>query len=224
MSRCGVVLALFMLLGCGISTATESPAADSVFTLLTNMDSAWANVHNYTCNMDVMVYKPDGAEVETLHQVQKFAFKKPTAYHVLQMGPFKEGGELVVTEQGVIRAHAGGLLSFIKVTLDRDSEHLKGITGENIFQSDFGYLIKTMHDLVPTARDLTVHPEGTGPDAPEILNATVPSTGTRWRMVVDQRTHMPIELERWNGDVKFYRIFWRDIRINVSIPAGEFEM
>jgi hypothetical protein len=67
---------------------------------------------------------------------QRYLYRAPGDVRIEQLGPFRKGAVVVIRTDGTIRARGGGLLSRFTVQLGKDSELLKGVTGDSAVDSD----------------------------------------------------------------------------------------
>jgi hypothetical protein len=155
---------------------------------------------------------------------QLYLYRTPGDIRIEQLGPFRKGVVVVILSGGKVRARAGGFLSVIKVDLKRDSEVLKGITGDSAVESDWSSIFQKTRTLRSNLIDYRLRP--TKHDSQrgyEVIIWVRNQPFDRVRFVI--RMDGPILLfERFKGRDLWTRVLWKDIEINPRVTDEDFKL
>jgi len=99
---------------------------------------------SYRCVMDLYSWKNGREKAQ-----QRFLYRAPGDVRIEQIGAWKKGAVVVMRSDGKIRARGGGLLSFVKLELGRDSDLLRGITGDSAVESDWTSVLWKFRRMLP---------------------------------------------------------------------------
>ncbi len=140
---CLILLSLLISLCLHHSRAAESQSAPPINAappeaILSEFKSKWEAVKDYTCKMDTTVTKGK----VTQRNVIAYAFKRPNLWRNEVLEGKDEGGAAALGRNGKVRAHGGGVLSVIKVTMDPEDKRLLDLRGARADEADFGSMVR----------------------------------------------------------------------------------
>ncbi|TET07210.1 hypothetical protein E3J84_07690 [Candidatus Aerophobetes bacterium] len=196
--------------------------------LILLLEERFATIDNYRCIMKIEVYNENG---KTQYQKQKFIFKKPGMIYCEQLGPYKEGVVLTVDRDGKIVGCSEGILERVwewikgekwKKSFKKEDNELKGITGETIFQSDWGYIINEMRRLKDGVDSYSIESQiidGQGIYVFELTRAQ-----EEFLFHIDKELMVIVKLERFLNDKMINSVVWEDIEINIELEDELFEI
>lgn len=176
-------------------------------------------IKSYSCIME-LYNRSNGRE----NAKQSYLYRAPGDIRIEQLGPFRKGSVVVVDSNGKVRARGGGFLSFIEVELKRDSDVLKGITGDSAVESDWINIYKKTKNMVPFLFRYDLKPIRIGSQwGYDVMAYVKGQPFDRVRFVI--REDGPIVLvERFKGDKLLHMIKWKDIEINPPVTDKDFEL
>lgn len=91
-------------------------------------------LEDYTFNFQMEVFKDNGDKIVDKGTLW---FKKPRLLRIEETGGPKSGSVAVLTKDGTVKAHMGGAMKFLTVSLSPDSNYLKSANGWPMVKSDF---------------------------------------------------------------------------------------
>lgn len=196
--------------------------------LILLLEERFATIDNYRCIMKIEVYNENG---KTQYQKQKFIFKKPGMIYCEQLGPYKEGVVLTVDRDGKIVGYSEGILERVwewikgekwKKSFKKEDNELKGITGETIFQSDWGYIINEMRRLKDEVDSYNI--ESQIIDGRDIYVFKLTRGQEEFIFYVDKERMIIVKLERFLNDKMINSVIWGDIEINIELEDDFFKI
>jgi hypothetical protein len=188
--------------------------------ILTKLKRDISAIRTYRCSMRIESFEKEPPAV----QDQLFWYKAPGFMRILQRGPFRKGAVLVIRPDGSIRAHPGGVLSFVKVSLRPDDPRLLGVTGDSALTADYGSIVKAALDAEPTVRSSRVRPDHRDGRPVLVVESFCEGPVSLYRMVVDTTRPAILELERYKGARLLSRVTWKDIVIDEDVPEDLFDL
>jgi outer membrane lipoprotein-sorting protein len=214
-----------LLLAPLLSFAQDSTQSD-IELLLNRIQSAYSAVENYQVNVTVEAYRSDPN-----YDIKKFLYtfkKKPKQLRVDFGQPYPGAVIVYPDKDGEAIIQPFRWSPFIKLHLSLDSSLLKDLSGQTIDQTDFGTLIRNM------SRSLTEERRGKAEitakeDRIEIRvladDHFRKGATTRYLFIIDPKSWLPAGVEERAADNTPRRsIFFRNLRINIDIPAGFFNL
>jgi outer membrane lipoprotein-sorting protein len=202
----------------------EGSTGADVRHLIEKIESAYADVTNYQATLEVKAYQPSGSFEETL---ARYTFEKPDRIRLDFKSP--HSGMVVIHphKEAKVTIRPGGLLRFLKIRLAPSSPTLQVSPGQRIDQTDLGLLIRNMsHSLTDHRRGRV---EVTADDQHLFIRVRADNhfragVVTRYTFRVDKRTWLPVAVEEKTLDGVLERVvFFRDLRVNLSLPDGFFQ-
>ena len=201
-------LSLLLTRGC----VADNIGKDELILLL---EERFFRIQTYKCNMNIEVYNKG-----TKYQNQKFIFKKPGMIYCEQLGPYRKGAVVIVDKEGQIKIGMGKFVLPI-VSLLQGGGLLKGITGETLFESSWGYIIGQMK-LISKDVDLCEVKEGLMNER-EVYIARFKIKEKEYVFYIEKELMVIVKLERYINNRITDTIFWKDIKINPEIEDSFFE-
>ncbi len=203
-----------------LRTATvEATEEFSRSRFLTTLAHTFSGISTYRCSMRLERFEDPPKE-----QCQLFWYKAPGFMRIVQKGPFRKGAVLVIRPDGTIKAHLGGMLSFIKVGLRPDDPRLIGVTDDSALTADYGSIIKAALDAERTVTRYDLHRDRWNGIPVIILDSYSEGPITLYRMVVEQDRPVILQLERFKGTRCISRVTWQDIEVNVALSDALFDL
>jgi len=190
--------------------------------IVTNMDNVFSRVNDYTCIADAHYKK--GALKED--KVYKIYFKRPglMRIEVLEGDP---GAVAVLREDGKVRGHKGGWLSWIKLTVDLDHPLATTIRGHRMNQSHFGYMIGVMKKILVSEEARVIgegEVEGQNVYVMEVVHEKPRGDLTRELIYVDKETWLLKKILGYEGRREVVNVTYRDIVLNPGLKDELFRM
>ena len=205
----------------GGSAAREAELA----TILARMDASYAKVGSYQTEEEVREYQK-GKYLETKRFL--YTFKKPDQLRIDMRSP-KPGTVLIYPDrQGKVTLRPGGWTGFVTLHLSPDNSMLASGNGQRIDQSDFGLLLRNMHQSLTDHRRGEISlTETEGRVSIEVLadDHFLPGVQTLYRFVIDSARFLPVEVDESTpkGIPKRKSIFG-SLRTQVAIDDGCFRI
>jgi len=204
----------------------QDPMQSDIESLLNRIQKAYSAVENYQVNVTVEAYRsyPNFDTKKFLYTFKK----KPKQLRVDFDQPHPGAVIVYPDKDGEAIIQPFRWAPFIKLRLSPDSSLLKDLSGQTIDQTDFGTLIRNM------SRSLTEERRGkteiiAKEDRIEIRvladDHFRKGVTTRYLFVIDPKSWLPAGVEERAADNTPRRsIFFRNLRINIDIPAGFFNL
>lgn len=176
---------------------------------------------------------------ETISERGKLSFKKPKLMRLEEIGDYKKGSLAVLGKDGMVRAHAGGLIKFVTLTMRPDDKQLDAANGDKMEDSDLASLANLLGRRLKegnlsrvTAKPVTCNlgsgagsGSGSGSGSAYVLELFHKSNPTVClkRVYVDPRTYLPL---RWDDyDYKTpCTSKWFDVRTNIGLSDDLFKI
>ncbi|MCD6472471.1 hypothetical protein J7K55_05050 [Candidatus Aerophobetes bacterium] len=203
---------LFLLLLLTRSCIANNIAKDELILLL---EKKFSQIQTYECNMNIEVYNK-----ETKYQNQKFIFKKPGMIYCEQLGSYRKRVVVIVDKKGQIRM---GTRKFVLpiVSFLQNSRLLKGITGETLFESNWGYIIGQMKLISKDVDSYEVKEELM--NGRDVYVAKFKIKEKEYVFYIEKELMVIVKLERYINNRIDNIILWKDIKINPEIEDSFFE-
>lgn len=174
---------------------------------------------SYWCVMELYGRK-NGKKI----RIQRYLYKAPGDIRIQQIGHFMKGAVLVIRSNGKIRAQGGGLLSVFKVSLDKDSDLIRGVTGDSAVESDWSSILNKAKKMAPFVVKTAVEPLKTH-SIPEYEIVTFLKNQPYDKVRLILRDDGPILLlERFQNRKLTSRIVWKNVELNPEVSNADFEL
>lgn len=150
----------------------------------------------------------------------RYYFKKPKLIR-MEITSGKDKGSVAVYRDGKVRAHRGGILSFIVLTFDVKDKMVCDKRGNGMDTTDWGYIIEEMERALRDGKLKAWKGNLEGKDV-YIMEADL--GGRSDRIYLSAKELIPLRREGVEGKkVVSYEIY-RDIEINVPLDEDLFKL
>lgn len=174
---------------------------------------------SYLCVMELYGRK-NGKQI----RIQRYLYKAPGDIRIQQIGHFMKGAVLVIRSNGKIRAQGGGVLSVFKVSLDKNSDLIRGVTGDSAVESDWSSILNKAKKMAPFVVKTAVEPLKTD-SIPEYEIVTFLKNQPYDKVRLLLRDDGPILLlERFQNRKLTSQIVWKNIELNPEVSNADFEL
>jgi len=187
-------------------------------------DSA-RDLKDYTFNFSMTVFKENGSKVV---EQGELAFKQPHLLRLAVTGGQKKGSVAVLTKEGNVRAHMGGAMSFLTVSLDAESNYLKSVNGWPMVKSDFESLAEAVKGYI---KEGCTDKVSSTPVAVEGYSNKVydwslykPNGVIYKRALFDPSTMQPVEWWDFVDGKLYSRSQWTNLNANAGLSDKTFTM
>jgi len=166
---------------------------------------------------------------ETINERGKLSFKKPKLMRLEEIGDYKKGSLAVLCKDGMVRAHAGGLIKFVTLTMRPDDKQLDAANGDKMEDSDLASLANLLARRIKegnlsraTAKPVPCNLGNGTAYVLELFHKSNPTVCLK-RVYVDPVSHLPL---RWDDyDYKTpCTSKWFDIRTNIGLSDDLFKI
>lgn len=219
----------------GEAKAREVVNFNSAGPLLTNMKDGAALIetmlqkaealNDYSLVFETITYKNG----QTIQEKGKLWFKKPKLMRLEEIGDYQRGSVAVIGKDGMARAHAGGLIKFVTLTLKPDDKQLDAANGDKMEDSDFISLAKILKHRLKQgnlARVSETPVTAGGVDREtlvlELYKAENPKLVLK-RIYVDPKTALPVRWDDYDYATPCSST-WSDIKANINLSDDLFKM
>ncbi len=216
---CQILTLSVFLLPASISTWTASDTES----LLKKIEAAYEGVRDYQAHLETRTLTEDDA-VEIKKAL--YTFKKPHHIRIDFESPYPGAVLIYPDKNGKVVIRPSGWARFFRFRLTPETFLLEVSPGQRIDQTDLGLLIKNISHSVTDRRrgDLEVT-QGEGHIRIGVLADDHFRDGvvTRYQFLIDKRLWLPVAVIESTQDGRLEReIFFRGLRVNVSVPDGLF--
>jgi len=189
------------------------------------LHSAYAAVRDYRMGVASTV-RSDGRPPEETRLL--YYFKRPNWFRMDFLEPHPGMILVYPSGPGKVRIQPGGLLRFLKISLDPASASLEVSPGQRIDQADLGLLVRNI------ARSLAepLSGEASLRSKPEVVVAEVeaenhfqPGVRTRYEFWIDRQRWLPVRVREavpdrgWSREVAF-----EGLETNLDLPDALFRL
>ncbi len=201
------------------------PAMKDGQALIAAMCADAQKLNDYSLVFETITFKKG----ETISEKGNLFFKKPKLMRLEEIGDYKKGSVAVLGKDGKVRAHAGGLIKFVTLTMEPSDKQLDAANGDRMEDSDFVSLSNVLRDRLKQGQLARVSDKAVaapGVSQPtlvlEIFKASDPKTVLK-RVFVDPKTNLPV---RWDDyDYKDpCSSTWMNVKTNIGISDNLFKM
>ncbi len=193
--------------------------------LLMKSMSAFHALQDYQCTLVSHMIK--GKKTED--RVYLYKFMKPHWIYMKVIKGKDKGAEIIYNpETGKIRAHKGGLLSKIKLTLKPTDKKVLSIRGHRVDKTDFGSILSAWLKVKDRAKVV-----GLGGKVDNIpctvlevdgLNPAEWNGANRAKIYIRMDNYLPYVREEYEGDTLVHRAVYKNLKINVGLTKDDFKM
>lgn len=174
---------------------------------------------SYRCVMDLYSWKNNRERAK-----QRFLYRAPGDIRIEQIGAWKKGAVVVMRSDGKIKARGGGLLSFMKLELGRDSDLLGGITGDSAVESDWASVLWKLKRVLPFVAKAECQPARISSSPGYEVVAHIKGQPFDKARVVLREDGPILFLERFRNDKIESRSEWNDIELDIEVGDEDFDL
>lgn len=202
-----------------------SPKMKDGAALIHQMHRHASALSDYSLIFETITFK----EKETVSEKGRLYFKKPKLMRLEEIGEYKNGSVAVIGKDGKARAHAGGLVKFITLTMSADDKQLNAANGDRMLDSDFASLAALLERRLQEgnlARSTEVPAAYEGVEGQayvlELYHQDNPEKVLK-RIYVDPVSYLPV---RWDDyDYKTpCSSTWSAVKVNPGLKDELFEL
>jgi outer membrane lipoprotein-sorting protein len=182
-------------------------------------------LNDYSMVFETTVFKKGS----TVHERGNLYFKKPKLMRLEETGDYKKGSVAVLGKDGKVRAHSGGVLKLITVTMDPDDKQLNAANGDAMKGSDFVSLALSLKNKIKQGVKSRVSEkplgvEGIGQPA-YVLEMYYPSDPSLVlkRIYVDPSTYLPVRWDDYDYKNPCASV-WRNVKTSIGLGDELFKM
>ncbi|MBC5800391.1 MAG: hypothetical protein GIX03_05325 [Candidatus Eremiobacteraeota bacterium] len=177
---------------------TSANAAPSPSSALNEFTAAWSGIGSYSATLTM--HETEGNDVQD--RTYAYTFAKPAnATIAITAGPGR-GGKVSWSGGDDVTGSPPGILGAIKVHMSLHDHRVTSLRGDTVAMASFGWLRDHLRRTKGTITQMA-GPEVRGVATSEVgLAVTDPSADdgvTREVVLLSQRTHLPVEFERYVG-------------------------
>lgn len=201
------------------------PAMKDGQALISAMCADAQKLNDYSLVFETITFKKG----ETVSEKGNLYFKKPKLMRLEEIGDYKKGSVAVLGKDGKVRAHAGGLIKFVTLTMDPSDKQLNAANGDRMEDSDFISLSNVLRDRLKQGQlarvsDKPVAAPGVGQPTLvlEIFKASEPKVVLK-RVFVDPKTNLPVRWDDYDY-IEPCSSTWKNVKTNIGISDNLFKM
>ncbi len=223
-SRLRVLLLSLVLIASAPAVAPGGGAPD-VPDLVARITASYDQVRDYRMRVRSVVQEGDAPPEETL---ALYWFQRPDRLRMEFLQPHPGLVLVFPYRDGRVRVRPGGLLRFLKISLDPGSASLQVSPGQRVDQTGLGLLVANVARSLTGARPGSLELSQTADHlvaAVEAENHFQPGVATRYRFWVDRELWLPTRVgeevpsRRWAREVSF-----EDLEVNPGLPESLFTL
>ncbi len=205
-----------------VQFAVSPVSADSV---LTKSLSAFQALRDYQCTLYSHMTKGNKKE----DRVYLYRFMKPHWIYMKVIKGSSKGAEIVYNpETGKIRAHKGGILSKIKLTLDPTDKKVLSLRGHRVDRTDFGTILNAWIRVRDRVKVVEFGGRVDGIECIVLeakgLDPSLWNGADRARLYIRTDNYLPYVREEYEGDKLVHRAIYKDLKINTGLTKDDFKM
>jgi Outer membrane lipoprotein-sorting protein len=182
-------------------------------------------LNDYSLVFETITYKKG----ETIQEKGKLWFKKPKLMRLEEIGDYQKGSVAVLGKDGKVRAHAGGLIKFVTLTLSPDDKQLDAANGDKMEDSDFISLANILKKRLKQgnlARVSEAPVTAAGVEREtlvlELYKADNPKLVLK-RIYVDPKSALPVRWDDYDYATPCSST-WTDVKANTNLSDDLFKM
>ncbi|MBY0356411.1 MAG: hypothetical protein K2W82_00300 [Candidatus Obscuribacterales bacterium] len=212
-----------------LSAATFAPSQETMIDgkeFFQSMADAAAALESYSLKTEMTVFK--GSKV--IHENSNFYFKKPRLLRAEELGPHKKGSVAVLQANGKLRGHLGGMLSKFVSDVDPSSSWAVSANDYPLVKSDFYSMSQVMVGFLNSGYKglVTGHPVKVPGQSAEVYVIELYKTGDNRELIkrayINPQTLLPVEWFDYKDGKLFAHTFWKNLRLNIDLPASLFKL
>lgn len=149
-----------------------------------------------------------------------YFFKKPNLIR-LEVTDGKDKGSLaILTNTGKVRAHAGGVLGLITLTLEPNDKRLQNEDGFTIADSGLQKIIKEIESRLTGNNSIVTIIN----NEKKLYQLQIDRGSFREKIIIDMQMRLPIEWQTTQDGQFYAQIYWNNWRVNSGLSNSLFEL
>jgi outer membrane lipoprotein-sorting protein len=196
--------------------------------LIDKMVNATVNLTDYSADYAMTVYKNG----KVLKESGTFYFRKPRLLRIEVKQGSRKGSLAILTRDGKIHGHLGGLMKYFSGTIAPDSNLAKAVNDFPMADTDFYSLASYLKNMLKNG-DLSVATKEAVPTknfntSNYILDLYVSEKNAKLlllkRIYVDPKTYLPIYWEDYKKSTLWSESSWQNVRTNLNLSNKLFDV
>jgi outer membrane lipoprotein-sorting protein len=215
----GLIAAALMALAAPTSGATPPPSPSPAQRALAKFETAWNTLKTYSCTLDAHEVQNGSVQDRTY----ELWFSKPFDTRMNIVGGAGRGSAAVWHGGDRVSGHQGGIVSFIHLTLNIHDGRATSLRGITIAEANFGAYLDKIHNAKFKSIDAV-------PDGDKWTITLVPMDPATFQNITKETivlgaAGLPTDITMYVGEGTLaVHNRYRDLKINVAIPPGTFNM
>ncbi len=187
----------FLLFVCPV-LASQSDQTSRIYSVIQQMEAAYREVRDYTCEVEQLFYDKDG---EDRHFQFKYYFKKEKKIRVDFTHPYTELTLIYQARDENVTVLPIRFFSFLKLRFSMDDPSIRTLSGQRIDQTDVGFFIEFLAKNISGVRQ---EDNEFLENADEIrflfraMDYVKGSTPEKYRIHISKKHWLPVRLERYD--------------------------
>lgn len=192
--------------------------------IVAEMVRAAQNLNDYSLTFETITFRKN----DSISERGNLYFKKPKLMRLEETGEYKNGSVAVLGKDGKVRAHAGGLVKFVTVTMDAGDAQLNAANGDRMEDSDFLSLANVLRDRLKLGQSARVSAPSSavGVDGTnyvlEIFKPSEPDTVLK-RVYVNPKTYLPVRWDDYDYQTPCSST-WQNVKVNQGLSDDLFKL
>jgi outer membrane lipoprotein-sorting protein len=209
------LLAVLIILGCSLVKGQAS-SPTSPQEILTQLNQRFMAIKDYQCQVVSTKYK-NGKPKQDGH---KYYFKKPQLIR-LEVNIGKDKGAVAVyNKAGKVRAHAGGLLSIITITMEPTDKRLQDGDGGTFVTSHLGGTIKDIEKAISSG-NATLSQVKLDRDYYQLQ---VERNNRRDVILIDSQLMLPVIWDTFVDGKLSSKTEWKTLQVDIGVADSLFNL
>lgn len=166
---------------------------------------------------------------KSISEKGKLYFKKPKLMRLEEIGDYNHGAVAVIGRDGKARAHAGGVIGFIVLSMSATDKQLNAANGDRMIDSDFASLANLLKERLKKGNAARVSAEPVFVEALrekafvlELYKPAAPMAVLK-RIYVDAGANLPLRWDDYDYTFPCSSTWW-DVKRNVELQDKLFEL
>jgi outer membrane lipoprotein-sorting protein len=209
------ILSLTVILGLSLGKGQAS-SASSPQEIIKLLNQRFSNLKDYQCQVINTSYKK-GQPKQDGH---KYFFKKPQLIR-LEVNIGKDKGSVAVyNKAGKVRAHAGGLLSIITLTMEPTDKRLQDDDGSTFVESHLGTTIKDIEKAISSGTTTV-----TEVSREHLLyQIQIDRTDKKDIIIIDSQIMLPISWDSYRDGKLESKTEWKNLQVDTNLADSLFSL
>lgn len=209
------MLTLAVILGVSLGKGQAS-SASSPQELLQMINQKFSTLKDYQCQVVNTKYTTSAAKQDG----HKYFFKKPHLIR-LEVNIGKDKGAVAVyNKAGKVRAHAGGLLSIITITMEPNDKRLQDSDGSTFVDSHLGGTIKDIEKAIADGKVTITPPQGDQ----KAYQLQIERTNRKDIIFIDAQLLLPMVWDTYKDGKLASKTEWKNLQVDIGVEEKLFSL